>query len=121
MVQFWFNGSMEDPAQICLEVGLSAVLMGRAFMWRNVPLLNCVLLYTYDKDQRRKYILPIIFELSENNQYFFFPEPVRMSCGIDVFSKSVYIHPILSLVSGDIFIFYVDNKIMLVLTYNIFK
>jgi len=44
-----------------------------------------------------------------------------MSCGIDVFSKSVYIHPILSLVSGDIFIFYVDNKIMLVLTYNIFK
>ena len=90
-------------------------------MWRNVPLLNCVLLYTYDKDLRRKYILPIIFELSENNQYFFFPEPVRMSCGIDVFSKSVYIHPILSLVSGDIFIFYVDNKIMLVLTYNIFK
>ena len=90
-------------------------------MWRTVPLLNCVLLYTYDKDQRRKYILPIIFELSENNQYFFFPEPVRMSCGIDGFSKSVYIHPILSLVSGDIFIFYVDNKIMLVLTYNIFK
>ena len=78
MVQFWFNGSMEDPAQICLEVWLSAVLMGRAFMWRNVPLLNCVLLYTYDKDQRRKYILPIIFELSENNQYFFFPEPVRI-------------------------------------------
>lgn len=76
---------MEALAQICLEVWLSAVLMGRAFMWRNVPLLNCVLLYTYDKDQRRKYILPIIFELSENNQYFFFPEPVRMSCGIDGF------------------------------------
>ena len=43
-----------------------------------------------------------MFELSENNRYFFFPEPVRMSYGIDGLSKLVYAHPALSLVSGDI-------------------
>ena len=46
-----------------------------------------------------------MFELSENNRYFFFPEPVRMSYGIDGLSKLVYTHPALSLVSGDIFVF----------------
>lgn len=45
-----------------------------------------------------------MFELSENNRYFFFPEPVRMSYGIDGLSKLVYAHPALSLVSGDIFV-----------------
>ena len=52
-----------------------------------------------------------MFELSENNRYFFFPEPVRMSYGIDGLSKLVYAHPALSLVSGDIFVFFSLNNI----------
>ena len=51
-----------------------------------------------------------MFELSENNRYFFFPEPVRMSYGIDGLSKLVYAHPALSLVSGDIFVFFSHDR-----------
>ena len=51
-----------------------------------------------------------MFELSENNRYFFFPEPVRMSYGIDGLSKLVYTHPALSLVSGDIFVFFSHDR-----------
>ncbi len=46
-----------------------------------------------------------MFELSENNRYFFFPEPIHMSYGIDGLSRLICAHPALSLVSGDIFVF----------------
>lgn len=51
-----------------------------------------------------------MFELSENNRYFFFPEPVRMGYGIDGLSKLVCTHPALSLVSGDIFVFFSRDR-----------
>lgn len=51
-----------------------------------------------------------MFELSENNRYFFFPEPVNMGYGIDALSKLVCTYPALSLVSGDIFVFFSNDR-----------
>lgn len=51
-----------------------------------------------------------MFELSENNRFFFFPEPVNMGYGIDGLSKQVCAHPALSLVSGDIFVFFSRDR-----------
>lgn len=47
-----------------------------------------------------------MFELNENNRYFFFPEPVNLNRSIDGLSRLVCTHPALSLVSGDIFVFF---------------
>lgn len=51
-----------------------------------------------------------MFDLNENNRYFFFPEPVNMIRGIDGLSELVSAHPVLSLVSGDIFVFFSRDR-----------
>lgn len=51
-----------------------------------------------------------MFDLNENDRYFFFPEPVNMSRGIDGLSRLVSLHPAMSLVSGDIFVFFSHDR-----------
>lgn len=51
-----------------------------------------------------------MFDLSKNSRYFFFPEPVNMIRGIDGLSELVCAQPVLSLVSGDIFVFFSRDR-----------
>lgn len=51
-----------------------------------------------------------MFELNENHRYYFFPDAVNMSLGIDGLSRIVCAQPALSLVSGDIFVFFSRNR-----------
>lgn len=51
-----------------------------------------------------------MFDLNENNRYFFFPSSVNMSRGIDGLSELVSSQPVLSLVSGDIFVFFSRDR-----------
>lgn len=51
-----------------------------------------------------------MFELNENNRYYFFPGVVNMALGIDGLSKKICVHPTMSLVSGDVFVFFSRNR-----------
>lgn len=51
-----------------------------------------------------------MFELNENHRYYFFPDAVNMSLGIDGLSRLICAQPALSLVSGDVFVFFSRNR-----------
>ncbi len=62
-----------------------------------------------------------MFALTDGMHYYLCQHYVDMRKGMTGLYRLVKSDMSLSPVSGDVFVFYVGNKIMLVLTYNILK